>query len=651
LGSLDGQPKNPIHQACPVGAAGARFRVMGFSSRLMGRYFFGWLGLGLAVSQFAAAKPEALVPARFQQSLDARGMRWDLTPDGTINDGSNDCFDTAEMLQLNRSRVGFSQPMMTADGAEFVFAGRNREFVVSRRVRLDAALGVMRYLESVTNTGRSPATVQLTLISTLGGSAQQVVDENQVPILTLGPKQGALAAMQNGSRPGVVFLLTDGKAKVRPSVTIQDNRRFEVTYDLTIPAGATVSVVHYVAQRPGATKRDIVDLQNALTKRGRLADSTIDRKTLETLVNFPGGAAEPDAPASILAPLDELAVAAETERGASDTLCIDASTKLAGTVTGNSFDLDTSFGRTRIEFKELAGVAGGDGVQRMPRIFLRSGDILTGTVTGADYHMLARNGLKLPLDFAAIHLLILRKAAADATAGAKPLWLVGTYRGERLVIAADDASPLEVATPWGAASVPFRDVAALTYLRDPFPAHRLVTADGSRLLVMPHGGELKIPGTRFGVVKLMPQMVRTIERVEPAGTVTKPDEEDDSDDVTTPQSDLTGDNRLVGALETRELHLASDAGLTPVATSAIIRLEAPDPKDAKEGVEPQWTVRLADDQELHGRLVEKVLPIRSAGRIWNVPASHLITFRAPKPAPKPTPTPSPSASPSALAKP
>ena len=228
-----------------------------------------------------------------------------------------------------------------------------------------------------------------------------------------------------------------------------NTRRVAVTYKLTAPAGGSTAIVHYLAQRPGATGRDARALVDLYYKRSRLADPTISEEQGKLVANFSAGAAGEDAPAApALARLDELAEAANIVRQEKDVLALDAETRLVGEVSGGDFDLETSFGNTRVAFADVAGVAGGAGIERPIRIFLRDGEVLAGAVRSAGWSIQAEAGLKFDLDFAHIHLLVLRKSERDGTPAPGHPVLVTTLRGECLAVAGGADSQFEAASPW-----------------------------------------------------------------------------------------------------------------------------------------------------------------------------------------------------------
>ncbi|HEX8297091.1 MAG TPA: hypothetical protein VF593_12375 [Chthoniobacteraceae bacterium] len=593
-----------------------------------------WLLLAAACSVFAplrgfAAEPEKLIPARFTQVTDRRANRWDINPQGAVSDGTNDCFDNGGALQLDGNQVPFTRPMMTADGSEFVLTGRYRSLTVTRRIRLDPENGALRYIEIFEAAGTAPQKVQANIHTDLGNAAVQVLDLKEKPFMgQLGKEDGAFFSTGADSRPGVVFIVADPKSKVKPQVRINGNRSFDITFSVDLPAGGSVAYVHYMAQRANASAADARELLASYYKRGRLVDPTVPALYQKLIANF--SSARPidedeEKTALVLAPLQALAEKAEITRGKLDAVLIEPGSKLTGNIIGNDFEVETVFGKTPLVFAQLAGIEGGAGVQRPIRFFLRDGEILTGTAPGAKLSMKTESGLDLAVELAEVHLVTLRAGEQDGVAVAAAGMLVATQGGDRLAISHESSAPLEVATPWGMLRVNLAEIRSLSSVREPFPAHRLALTDGSRFVAMMRGGEWNAPSLRFGMVKLVPQSLREMLRMQSRASSSGEEAAAEPRPARMPFCELLGESRLAGVIDLPSLHLVAESSVTPVASSQILQLEASD-----DGAGQLFTVRLAGGTELKGRLAETLLPLRSGQRVWRVPLAHVVAFRTPE---------------------
>lgn len=618
------------------------------------------------VARAQNAPAETLVPARFNQLADSRGHRWDVQQNGAVGDGTNDCFDNGLVMRVQGSDVPFSRPMMTADGAEYVLTARRGPLAITRRIRLDAGNAALRYLEIFENTSAAPQQLPVTIHTNLGSNAAQISDTKGRHFSgQLGKDEGAFVAMQPaGNRPGVIFLVADPRAKSKPAIQIQGNRAIEVTYTLDLPVNRPVAIAHYVAQRQGATAEDARALLAAIFKRGRLTDRSLPRQYLGMLANFSAARSGSDAdrePSPLLAPFHELVEAADLTRDKLDSVMLNPGSKLAGTVSGGDFSMETAFGKTVVAFSEIAGIAGGAGVGKPLRVFLRSGESLSGSADGAKLAMKTDRGLSFDLDLAQIGLLVMRRTEADGAAPAGAGALLATHQGDRLALRKDDTARIDAATPWGPVTLPLAEVEKLTYGREPFPAYRLELSDGSKLPVMLRG-KWRVDTLRFGAMELVPQNVREIQRIAaaepaPAGAGEQESEgEEAEDELAGPSCMLVGDTQLAGVIDLPEIHLASETSVTPVASAQIVGITtaaADESADATKAATTtatasaaskfSVTVTLAGGGELQGHLTESVLPIRSGARTWRVPVVHLVSLHAPPPKPASSDQPDPSA--------
>ena len=572
----------------------------------------------------ARAEEEKLVPARFTVRTDKLGLRWSINEGGVILNDNTECFANGGMLRIDANSVRFSRPMMTADGSEYVFAGTQLGLKITRRVRLDAERGAVRYLDVFENPGKAPLKVQAVIHTELPSSATQLLTFQEKPFTgALGNDDGGFAIVSEEGRNDGAIIVADPKAKPKPAIRVQGNRVFDVTYPLEIPAGASTAIVHYLAQRAQVSAKEGRDLLAAYYKRGRLFDPSIPKASEKLLANFTFGrpADEDDGtPPRLLDALAKLAEGADLSREKLDGILIDAGSKLLGTVIGGDFEIETVFGKTPVAFANVAGVAGGAGVLRPVRVFLRDGEILSGTVSGVKCAMSTDSGLAFDVDFAQIQLLTMRADARDSIAPAKAALLVTTQLGDRLALSAEAAAPLEAATPWGMARVPLADVRSIEPVREPFPSQKLVLTDRSSILAMLRGGDWTAPTLRFGPVKIAPQSIREMLRLA-VGAKT----------AAAPHCELLGENRIAGTIDLPELHLATESSITPVDPKQIVEIAVSKSDDGAQSV----IVKLAGGQELKGRLVETVLPLRSGERVWRVPVAHLVAFRIPEPEPPP----------------
>ena len=592
--------------------------------------------LALAIPTLSAQTPRAAAPARVQarytKVTDALGFLWDVNSNGAITRGSN-CFNGAFWPSMDGNNISLQSGSMTADGLEYFFTGENDGLSVNHRVRVNLKESYCRFIETLTNNSGDVHTFQfgirMRLANRLVANGGDAADRD----IPFGEKEtGAIivgSAKLTTPQPSVVWMVASRGAKIRPTMRIEQGIYVTATYPVTLAPGASLSFVHAAAQRAPVIKADAkvrAELFAPLLSPRLLAD--LPAKERKEFANFTPVATEDDSGTGLVA-LHTLLEAAGITREKSDALMAEPGAVITGKITGGDVTIETEFGKSKVPFADIAAIAGGAGMGRTPRVFLRDGEILSGAVSAEKFTMTTLSGLSLEADLALIHLLSLAKAAPDGQPHARAAALLTTHGGDCLALAADGTAALDTATPWGPCRVPLAEITSLTTVRDPVPGQRLALTDGSRLPVMLRGGEWPIATVRFGTVKIATQSVRDIRSLSTKSAAPPGEAGQPAADFA--KCELTGENRLAGVIAIPKLHLASANSTTPLDSFTIVSLERAAGEDGVALVK----IKLADGQEISGRLVESILPIRSADRVWRVPAAHILSVSVPPP-PKPT---------------
>ncbi|MFW6163282.1 MAG: hypothetical protein ACODAJ_10985, partial [Planctomycetota bacterium] len=531
-----------------------------------------------AVPTGARSGQEKLVPANFQNKTDSLGFNWDIRQHGTVDDGTNDCFDTALRLMVNGQNFSpNSRPMMTADGSEYVIGAKMGDLAVTRRVRVDTKRSAARYLEVFENAGTKTMDVRVRLHTNLGGSAQMTVSSSGKPFAggSLGRKDAGFATISMSSRPCVLFLVASHRSKVKPTVHVQRNRSYAVDYRLTLRPKAKASLYHLIAQRRGLHPTKVADAFKPFY-RNRLVRPDVPRELRRTVLNFRAGLGGGLlAGGKLIQFVADLAATYGADRGKHDVLIVDEGAHLTGEAHAASLEVETRFEKARVPLEEVALLYGGAGVGRPMRLYLRNGEVLAGTIRAGDLRFTTRSGMTLALAPARINLLLTRARKTDGQPAQEAAAYVRTHQGDRLAVGGGEPVVLEAATAWGPLSVPLKQVKRLAYAREPQPGLRLALADHSRFPVVLRDKELRLHTLRFGPVTLPAQDIAAMTRIVPK--VTKADTSDDPDDnppeneVTGPHCTLAGDHVLAGTLAAPRIHVVTATGVTPVDVAQLHR--------------------------------------------------------------------------------
>ena len=590
------------------------------------------LGASTLTAQPVSTTLPMQVSPRYTKITDSLGFLWDVNSSGLITRGSN-CFSSSFGLMVDGDSISLQSGMMSADGLEYFFSANLDNLRINRRVRVDTKGSFCRFIETISNTSGTPRHVDFAVRARLIGRMTVNGNETGDRAMPFGEKEPGVVIVNTGKTTGLVqpsfaWMLASRGSKMRPTVQIEQSTYLTAHYTVLIEPGASVSIVHAAAQRTLDAKPDAkksAELFAPMISAKLLADLPV--KERKDFANFSPAQSEGDeaAPGALTA-LQALLDGSDITREKSDTVMLDAAAKVSGTITGGALIIETEFGKADVPFADIAGIAGGGGVQRTVRVFLRDGEVLAGAVTGKNFAVTTDGGLHFEIDLAQIQLLALRKGGDDGKPPEGASALLTTQRGDSLALARESATALQAATPWGMLRVPLAEIVSLEYLREPFPGHRLTLTDRSRLPVMLRGDEWQVATVRFGNVKIAPQSVRELRR-----TTTKITPPTTEAETAFARCELTGEHRLAGVIDLPKLHLTSAKSTTPLDTMTIITLT----REKTEGVEDGMAlvkIKLADGQELSGRLVESTLPIRSGDRVWRVPAAHILSVNVPPPA-------------------
>jgi len=623
--------------------------------------------LSMAASNSAQAQPSSRTPLQlmpvqnWNTKHDAKGFQWDLNSSyGCINNGTNSCFSQALMLQINGSQFSASQQMMTTDGMEYVFTQSLSGVLVTRRVRFDLPTGTVRFLESFHNPGPKPVTLDVKLMTSMSSISQILTNSGKQLASTsssaparpfaarvasgLSSRMAAKAASgsrtnkdfgllvlrSSTSRPAAMFYLCASRSKIKPTFRRDSSSRLSFSYAVTVPSKKTVSLLHGVAQRRFTGAPDAKTLAQEFKPfqhRNWTKDLPLDVR--RTILNGGGASYGEDIPAGpLLQAAMELAEYWAVDRGSKAVLVQDENTLLAGALSGSELTVQTRFGETVVPLEDVAVLVGGAGIGRTMQVYLRNGEILVGSAESKPIALTVDAGLEIEVTPEQLNVLFTPAAVTDGKPSAETAVMLQTRQGDRLAVSAKSLTKLRAATAWGPLEIPMAEVRRLYCTRSPQPIHRLILKDRSRISVILSGDDLELETPRFGPVQVPPGEVTELSNV--AAGEERTEGSLDDDELGVAHCTLLGENVLVGTLQAPKVSVVTAAGTTSVATGLLWRMER---DESEEGAEPAFVFELVDESEMTGHFADPVLPIRAAGKLWQIPAHHVLSYYQPKPAP------------------
>ena len=631
-----------------VSSASAQIRLQGNASSI---------GHGAPAGSLPGAAPtvrgEKLVPAAMNVITDKQGNSWNIEQNGTLGRVGNSMVNSGLTLLINNQQFYTYQPMMTADGSEFVLVNRPNSSLpgiqILRRIKVIEKEGALRYLEVLTNGSASPITVSLALRTNFSGNYKSyVTDQGNSGVTSLGQRESALLVTpgSNQSNRAFLFTLCDPKSPVKPTISSQNKYGLTYQYNLTIPAGQTIAIAHAVAQLPTPREFD----RQALAKIFRPVSvdrlmGTIPREFRPLLVN--AGSDDSLTSGSMLSghSVDRLGV----DRGRRDVLALGDRTRLVGSASCAGLQLSSAYGEAEIPFESVAAVVGGNrGRRDQSRVFLRDGQVFSGDLDAGDLRFAMASGGRMNLQVPSLDRLVMAKSDQDGDWGADTIAMVETHAGDRLAVGSGNVPMLEGMTPWGPLSFAMDEIVWLAPLEDEPVGHYVEFKNGTRCFLFLAGSALPLQSEIFGECQLDAAQVRAIVTRTARDRVREAEEKNQDSNLFSSVVSLDGDaapptlnpyvlaaggQRIVGNLGDASLHVLTHSETVPVAPQEIRRLVNVTAADGRQpdASGPIFRIELWGGGVISGYLAEGDLEMQVRGISWRLPLTDVRELVTPVP--------------------
>lgn len=572
---------------------------------------------------FGQPQPQQLVPAQFTARTDSEGQKWDVQHGGYIQGGTNNTFSSSFQLTVNNSSFSPNTQMMTTDGSEYVLSRSTpmNGVLVTRRIKIDPKKPYIRYCEVLQNPSPNPVTVALKIQVRMGrGQFNSLTSDKGTPISSaLGQKDsGVVVWSQQQGQQAVVLFLSGAKSKVKPSIQNQSNYYLYFTWNVTVPGGKKAALVHFAAQRslPAAPQgKSLEALFKPFRSRSLLRDLPKDLR--KVVVNLDAGAIGSWDRSRPLTSLKALGI----EPAASDILAVGEKTALKGSLSYDNLTVETRFGPREIPFGNLAAIARSARVSGYGRVFLRDGEVLTGRIDVQKLQFTMNTGLTVPLDVDQIDRLVMRQLPEEMIPDAGILGIMETMDGDRLVLQSGDPVVIEMVTPWGPRKISLDDVQRMEATKAPI-GYRVALRDGGRVFGFMSSTSLTVKTRSFGVQKLHPSAIRTLEMVQATEEVDM-----DEDLIAESHVILKGDNLVVGQIDLERIHILTAGQMIPLPPNQLRLVQLGD----EDGLAPIFQGELWDGGVFSGEFQELLLPIRQGENVAMVPVRDIREIRVPSP--------------------
>ncbi len=243
----------------------------------------GYVGEGASGS----GEPGQTGSVNFTQFVtDGEGFNWDISGDGSINDGTNDAYDGG---MRNQGFSSFSNGLLENNDREFVI-GPQGDFggvETTRKVYISDSEGFARFLEIITNTSGAPVvhTVQIdTNLGSDGTPGELVTTSSGDAVFTIDDLWVLTDDTDGSNDPTILHIVAGAGGDGPSSVNATGSGTVRYEYTLTLQPGETQIVMHFGAQSQNraialAKADDLANLE-----RGALSGMTAEE--LAQIVNF-----------------------------------------------------------------------------------------------------------------------------------------------------------------------------------------------------------------------------------------------------------------------------------------------------------------------------------------------------------------------------
>jgi hypothetical protein len=594
---------------------------------------------GRMASDPAIPEKPGLVPAAFGVRTDREGNSWSVERDGNIGRIGSTMVNSGLVLSVNDEKFTAFQPMMSADGSEFVLQGAPFPNLpglqAQRRVLLVDRSGGLRYAELFYNGSTDPLRFSVGLMTHFSGNYQTFLsDRGRSEPVILSQSESGVIVLPGASQSTRAFLFTlaDAGSEVKPTISSQNRYGLTFRYQLDLAPGETAVLVHHVTQVviPQNVDRPAI----ATLTRPHSFDilrRTFDADWQEFVANYSADAVETRSEALMKGGVGSLGV----EPGAIDTLAMGEKTRLFGKAEGGPVRLTGRYGEIEISLGAIAAISGkGGSLSRASRVYLRDGQVFTGEITAPNLSFLQTGGARVALDPATLDRLVLTEDAPDGVAvkdwTTDSLALVETFGGDRIKVRDLAAFSLSITTPWGILPVSLDSLAWLRPVEGGLPGFRVELKDGTIVSGLPAGGELQLGGTDLGDVSLKGSELKSVftpvapsniagETPAPVETVTR----------------VAGGLSLVGPISDTALPLLSEGTRLETSVSdirKIRRLEtAKGDEPAMAADAPVFEIERWDGGRITGFIGLDFLSIEVEGRLWLVPVRDVVEIESASP--------------------
>ncbi|MEM9016461.1 MAG: hypothetical protein AAGC68_05560, partial [Verrucomicrobiota bacterium] len=422
-----------------------------------------------------------------------------------------------------------------------------------------------------------------------------------------------------------LFVLNGMESEVRPSISAQNRYGLDFQYSIALEPGATKSLRHHVAQ---------VSIPQSYNRRALLELFRPFRIT----ESQPGGRGNPEGPI-VNGPRKEGSnrewngepwKAWGVERGNDDQLIIGERTRLLGTARGGPLQVTSPYGEAEIPMASVSALQGTNSIaESQARIYLRDGQILSGSLEIEEFSFLKREGQSVPIAVNSLDRLVMRKGDVEKADAEQTFGYLMTNRGDRLLVSPAPFR-LEVSTLFGSATIGLTDLVEIRRNRELAVGHWIELSNGSQCAAFVGPSQVAVNSPLLGELSFSAQDLVEL-------TLRDRSEDRHGSMIIGDQSAiyLPGEQVIIGDVSNTTIPILVGGVLVETPYSSIRRMKREqDQVFTSAGLPesiPSFEVETWDGDFISGAIQLDDLTLKFMNQDWTIPFAEVVEIEAPLP--------------------
>jgi hypothetical protein len=534
---------------------------------------------------------------------DGAGFRWDISSNGQVGDGTNDCYDGGVQLRIGGAYFSSSgQGRLSKDGREVEIGPWNQgNLRIWRRVYVDDKIGYCRWIDIFENSAADTQTVNVQYYSNMGGTTAATMTTGGKA--ELNDKDWGIVtgydASSGGGRPVVFHVWGNKGSRLLPKFRFtRGNDEFNYDVQLKVPGRKSVAVCLFEAQR--SSMADAQKLMQDFNPRKELAKVS---PGLRKIIANMGGAM------LVLGNLD----LPRNEK--SDLVVLRNENELLGTILNDKFEVEAFYGKVVLPAAKVVGINVPAPDDPHVQVMLADGQVAAGKLLNAPIKLKLTSGgeMSLPVSQIACATFALSADRPEEVKLGQPVVVLRS--GETLSFRKGDLD-CTFHTEQGEVKLSPEDLRAIHLDTPEGGLHRATFRNGSVL-----SGLLTVEKLKLGL-DLGPTLEGPRDLVSQFLFPAADGEAAELADVT-----LRNDDQLFGRIADASLSVATRYGKVAVDPNQLAELGI-----AEEGTLGQVKLKLHNGTTVTGKLVGDTIQFRIVpGPVVPLYIGHIVQINCPKP--------------------